>query len=171
MYAFASEELKIWQWHTSWKVKLCSMAIPSCRWTVLVLWDGFTSTWVHLKVYGFPCDGTDKGIFSSSYRDSQDARANIVFGRIWVKIMNVRSRFSKSTVFPVEPISLAYNCNTLQKKWVINKYQKEKKGKEKKTLKKLFGFTHVIIYSRTTGNCPVSTAFCKTETSLQTGMK
>lgn len=76
--------------------------------------------------------------------------------------MNIRSHFSKNTVFHVEPISLACNCNTLQKKLVINS-REEKKGKEKKTLKKLDSFPHVIINSRTTGNCPVSMAFCKTD--------
>lgn len=43
------------------------------------------------------------------------------------------SHFSKSTVFQAEPISLASNDNTLQKKLVTNKQQKRKERKRRES--------------------------------------
>lgn len=75
------------------------------------------------------------------------------------KIMGRGSHFGKSTVFPVEPISVAYNNNTLQKKLVTNWLQKRKKGKGKDRPQEIGRLDEWFHIYRTTGNCLVSTFF------------
>lgn len=64
--------------------------------------------------------------------------------------MDGDSHFSKITLFPVEPISLAWNHNIKKKK--RNQWQKtEKKGKQKKALKKFYSLMYATVWKRITG--------------------
>lgn len=59
----------------------------------------------------------------------------------------------------------------MKKKGTSDKQKPEKKGKQKKALKKVDSLMYATEWNRITGNCPLSTVFHKTESNSQTRMR